>query len=440
MKKMKQKKQIGLITVLGICILVASVYLGGLLYYGSHFLPNTFVNETEVSGMNVTQANEKLSVIDPTLTVIEKTEDPDKTVTEEISLRKMNADISYDASSVLNSQNNILWFTSVFSGKDLNCHKLSGTCEPEKLAVLIEGLACLDPEKTVAPKDAGLELEDGKLVIREAVEGNRISEETVIEKLTQTLKESFSAENEGVLDLTPFYDIPLNSEAKQLSAKAEDQQKILDKTIHFNIDSSRESDLKGEELASLLKVSDDVLNVDEEVLNDYVASFCSRYDISSSEYIERSSLKKALEEDLIAKEDSTINVSWIYVPTVGLIEVDISEQMLYYYENDVLLMTSPIVSGNPDITDETIHGHFTVRRMTRDTYLAGSDYLEHVDYWIGFDETGRIYGFHDASWRDAFGGNIWLTDPSRGCVNMPTDKVAQLYSYVDIGTEVYVHD
>ena len=277
-------------------------------------------------------------------------------------------------------------------------------------------------------------------MIREAVEGNQISEETVMEKLAQKLRESFSEENEGILDLTPFYDIPLNSEEKQLSVKAEEQQKILDKTIHFNIDSSRESDLEGEELASLLKVNDDTLEVDDEILNDYVASFCSRYDISSSEYIERSSLKKALEEDLIAKEDSTIDINWIYEPTIGLVEVDISEQMLYYYENDVLIMTSPIVSGNPDITEETIHGHYTVKRMSRNTQLMGRDYLEDVEYWIGFDESGRVFGFHDASWRDAFGGDIWLTDPSRGCVNMPTDKVAQLYDYVDIGTEVYVHD
>ena len=29
-------------------------------------------------------------------------------------------------------------------------------------------------------------------------------------------------------------------------------------------------------------------------------------------------------------------------------------------------------------------------------------------------------GFHDASWRDEFGGDIYLTDGSHGCINHST--------------------
>lgn len=40
------------------------------------------------------------------------------------------------------------------------------------------------------------------------------------------------------------------------------------------------------------------------------------------------------------------------------------------------------------------------------------EYEEKVEYWMPFD--GGI-GFHDAPWRDEFGGDIYLTSGSHGC-------------------------
>ena len=139
-------------------------------------------------------------------------------------------------------------------------------------------------------------------------------------------------------------------------------------------------------------------------------------------------------------KDETVDVVWIPSQHEGRIEVKILEQKLDYYENDTLILSSPIVSGNGEITDETPHGEFYIRKMSTDSYLMGRDYLEHVDFWIGFDPSGRVYGLHDASWRDEFGEDIYLTDPSRGCVNMPTDKITILFDYADVGTEIVVHD
>ena len=103
------------------------------------------------------------------------------------------------------------------------------------------------------------------------------------------------------------------------------------------------------------------------------------------------------------------------------------------------MLTSDVVTGNAEITDGTPTGTFSVTRMSTDSTLIGADYEEHVDFWIGFDQTGRIYGFHDASWRNEFGGDIYLHDPSRGCVNMPLEKITIIFNYIDLGTEVYIH-
>ncbi|MBR2788125.1 MAG: L,D-transpeptidase, partial [Erysipelotrichaceae bacterium] len=153
----------------------------------------------------------------------------------------------------------------------------------------------------------------------------------------------------------------------------------------------------------------------------------------------KSQLIDSLRKVLLSDRDEAIGTIEREKIESSLIDVSVKQQLLHYYENDVLILTSPVVTGNGDITDETPHGHFYIRKMQPDSYLMGRDYIEHVDYWIGFDETGRVYGLHDASWRNEFGGDIYLTDPSRGCVNMPIEKITQLYTYVDLGVEVYVH-
>ena len=45
-------------------------------------------------------------------------------------------------------------------------------------------------------------------------------------------------------------------------------------------------------------------------------------------------------------------------------------------------------------------------------------------------------GIHDASWRDEYGGEIYKTNGSHGCINTPYEKMEQLYERADIGTPV----
>ena len=131
----------------------------------------------------------------------------------------------------------------------------------------------------------------------------------------------------------------------------------------------------------------------------------------------------------------------VEVDSSRLIEVSYQEQKLYYYENDELIFTSDIVTGN-ESTDIIPYGTYYVLYKTTDATLTGEDYEKHVDYWIGFDnETGgHMIGFHDASWRTVFGGDEWKTNPTLECINMPIDKIRQLYDVVDVGTEIHIHE
>ena len=99
------------------------------------------------------------------------------------------------------------------------------------------------------------------------------------------------------------------------------------------------------------------------------------------------------------------------------IEVDMTEQKLYYYEEGKLLIDTP---------------NFVYNKQ-KDRVLRGPGYASPVKFWVPVK--GSI-GIHDASWRKEFGGDIYQTAGSHGCINTPKDKMEELYDMVQIGTPV----
>ena len=160
--------------------------------------------------------------------------------------------------------------------------------------------------------------------------------------------------------------------------------------------------------------------------------------------------KVNVESNLNTKEAGTYEINYSVSDTSGnttkdtitvkvkkkknpYIIVSISKQTLEYYEYDKLVLFSNIVTG---IDGKTPTGTFKVLNKATDIILRGADYASFVNYWIAFK--GHSFGFHDASWRSKFGGTIYKTNGSHGCVNMPYSKVKQLYNIVSIGTPVYI--
>ena len=48
-------------------------------------------------------------------------------------------------------------------------------------------------------------------------------------------------------------------------------------------------------------------------------------------------------------------------------------------------------------------------------------------------------GFHDATWRGWFGGDIFYWSGSHGCVNMPYSAAEELYGIIEEGVPVIVY-
>ena len=116
------------------------------------------------------------------------------------------------------------------------------------------------------------------------------------------------------------------------------------------------------------------------------------------------------------------------------IEVDMGMQMLYYYENNRQVISTPIVTGNTGNGHGTPDGVNYVNSKLRNTNLVGADYVSFVNYWMAV--IGNSIGIHDATWRGSFGGNIYTYNGSHGCVNVPLAVMKDLYPMVEKGTTV----
>ena len=120
------------------------------------------------------------------------------------------------------------------------------------------------------------------------------------------------------------------------------------------------------------------------------------------------------------------------------IEVSIPEQHLWYYENDVLIMDTPVVTGFEGIGRFTpvglnyVRGHLTNIELFADSF---------VEYCMSFTSGGQ-YCFHDADhWREPqeYGGVTYQSHGSGGCVNIPVANMAKLFEVVKDGTPVMIH-
>ncbi|MBO4457019.1 MAG: L,D-transpeptidase [Butyrivibrio sp.] len=119
------------------------------------------------------------------------------------------------------------------------------------------------------------------------------------------------------------------------------------------------------------------------------------------------------------------------------IELDISNQHLYYYKDGKVYIDTEIVSGTMVGGHGTPAGLFHVYDKQRNKVLKGEDYACPVKYWMRLTDTG--VGIHDAWWQPAFGGDIYKEDGSHGCINCPPYIAEELYEVVSEKTPVIVY-
>ena len=138
----------------------------------------------------------------------------------------------------------------------------------------------------------------------------------------------------------------------------------------------------------------------------------------------------------IPNTDTTVYITPLYDTYV---DVDVVFQTVTYFEDGVAVFQSPCVTGNTKYKHDTPQGEFKIECKVPGKYLVGPTWKCWVNRWMRFTSPKKAVGFHDASWRSNFGGDIYQSDGSHGCVNLPKDAAYQLYDLVSVGTKVVVH-
>lgn len=120
------------------------------------------------------------------------------------------------------------------------------------------------------------------------------------------------------------------------------------------------------------------------------------------------------------------------------VELSIDSQQLWLYKDGALITQTGVVTGLPTPERQTLRGAFSIAYKESPSVLSSDvyGYETPVQYWMPF-VLGQ--GLHDANWQSSFGGNTYLSNGSHGCVNLPVDQAALIYSYVEAGYPIIIY-
>lgn len=467
MKKRKAVRNILLFVVVPVA-LIALIYLFVSLYYLNRFYNGTWINGVNFSNKTVDEAKESLKEYKASyiLRIIEP--DGDQEVIE-------GADIDYAATfdkiAEVKQEQGIWKWIAAFA--DVNFYTVDSTISynRDKLLKAVEDLNCVSGSDVKQPEDAYVEFTDEGVRLVPEVSGTQVDEEKLLPLIEEALK---GGSSRIVLDESCYVQPEVTTESREIREIMAPVEKIEGTTITYTIGDNEEILDSSITKSWICQDEDGKVTVDMEKVTAYVRSLGNKYNtvgqsrqfvatggstvtVPGGNYgwqIDVESESEELAELLLNGESQTREP--VYSATAArwggneigdtYIEISIDRQHMWFYKDGALYADTNIVTGTVSEGYDTPRGSFKVLNRLTDIILEGpekdgSRYSSPVDYWIGFYGSG--YGIHDASWRGEneanYGGSIYLTNGSHGCVNTPLPMVKKIFDAVTINTPVLVY-
>ena len=476
-KKHSHKALLISLISLGVVAIVGGGYAITAKAYETKFIKGTTINGIDVSDMTVEEV-EKL--------VKDKVEDykldiklPDG---QSYTLDGNSISLTYvpddGIQKVLDSQNEAAWITGVFGKKSTYTVSENYSYDSAALQSYLTSLPELDAANVTMPQNAGMQLgDDNQITIVPEVNGNEVNTDDFFGKVTDAV-----GSGKTTLDLTDdsdFYVLPtVTSTDENLVASVNDMNAFLATTINLTMYNGDTITLDGSTTRSWLVQTEDSSSVtgvnysiDADTISadsaSFIADVASKYDTDtgSMEFnstnrgtvsvpikvddavgykIDQTTTANTIASDLQNHQSSTFNPEYSLAKSVSdflsgtYIEIDLQNQHVYEYVNGALAADSACVSGlatDPDRVSDT--GVFEV-------YWKVTNYTMHGpnNSYSSFVNVAMFYNageaLHDASWRSSFGGDIYKTSGSHGCINLPLSAAQTFYSLTPTGTPVIV--
>jgi hypothetical protein len=452
------KKHMKVVIGVGIslCTLLV-IYLGMSLYFMNHFYYGSEINCISVSGKSVTKVNKLMAseLQEYTLQLKERDGKSEQIKADEVGL-KYNSDGEF--MNFKDTQKPLRWITAFFNS-DASKMKEEIKYDKERLKERVDKLSCFEPNNIIEPKNASFKYLDDAYVIVDEVSGNKVNKEILYERVADAiLKEETTIDLEAIdCYIKPQY----TSKSQKIIEVKDNLNKYATSKITYTFGDRKEI-LDGSTIKNWLAVDENfVVTFNEGKVKEYVDSLASTYNTigrkrsfnaSSQKTINVAggdygwSINKAKEtQALIAaiKEGQNITKEPIYSQTalcrdsndIGktYVEIDMTKQHLWFYKNGELITQGDVVTGDVRLNRTTPPGIYSLKYKQKNAVLRGPGYAAPVSFWMPFN--GGI-GIHDASWRDEFGGNIYKTDGSHGCINSPFNVAKTIFENIQAGVPV----
>ena len=445
----------------GIAAALAAVYVAGGVYFGSHFNPNTTVNGINASMADVAAVKGRIrqKAEDYRLEIVEE----DGT-TEEIQQKDVGLAIDTEdgqIESFLHSQSGWGWIGSLFSPTEYTSEDIV-SYDKDQLKKTVDGLHCVTRTGVTKTENAKPYFDGEQFVAVEEVYGTNIRKKLFTKKLGEAL---LNLESSIDLRKDGYYAQPeVTADSEDFQKLLEEMNQIVDTEVIYEVGSAQEA-VDKDRIASWITAEDSkTVSFDDEKMLEFIDEMGSKYNtfgmpkslrsssgadvtVPGGTYgwkIDREGELAQLKEDLTAHMPVKRDFVYQYTahthdgPDYGgsYVEVNLTAQHIWLYKNGSLVVDSACVTGNTSRGNGTHAGAFQMTYKQKDATLKGEDYSTPVAFWMPFNGNE---GLHDATWRSNFGGAIYKTNGSHGCVNLPYSTAAAIFPEVDSGFPVLVY-
>lgn len=439
-----------------VVVVLLIVYMAGINRYQSCFLNGTIIDEVDVSGMSIPELEEQIGKY--SLRVIERQADG-TTLEEEIPGSEIG--ISYGSTeplqAVLQGQKRYLWFLK----QDAD-YKTDAPPFFEESALLekIDALRGFQKDFMEEPADAYIAdyVPGSGFALVAEEKGNRLNRDKTVEAIRAAVA---GLEEQVDLEAAGCYEEPkVTTEDAVLQDTYAKLQNYVNTAVTYTFGTEREV-LDPDTVAGWIVRKGSRAELDPELVKEYVNALRRKHDtvFHKRKFMTSYGEEVTIElgdygwwmdvgqevEELIGQLErgESGERTPVYRQTAAsyespdygdsYVEINLTAQHLFLYQEGECVLESDFVSGNPSRGNDTPPGIYGITYKERDATLNGETYSTPVNFWMPFNNN---VGMHDATWRTEFGSNIYMTNGSHGCINLPYEIAQEIYGYVEKNTPV----
>lgn len=459
---------------------VAALYLVGVAVFSNVFLPNSKILGRNVSLRTVHEVASGLA---------DRTDAYKLAVTGDgvdLSIPSSDIDLTFDAEAyvhdAISETNPWAWPVELFSNHSIDDAR-GAVYDHDKVKALVDDAVAKVNETATDPVDATISFDKAQaaFVVVPGKMGTKIVPEKALETVETALDTLETAVTLGEEDLQQP---SVTGEEAELATAAEKANSFLKAKLTLVLDGSDAATIDASKIVEWVTLDDnleatmDVDAIKAWGLGDlsksldtvgtertYTRADGKQVTVVGGTYgwnIDSASLADMIVDGVVNGVQGELEVpthqTAAQLPDKGgrdwgasYVDVDLGEQHVRFYDDKgALAWESDCVTGNSAEGYDTPTGVYFIdenfnKSNPASTLIGKADpktgepeYETPVEYWMPF--VGNSIGFHDANWRSEFGGSIYQTNGSHGCVNLPPDKAKELCPLIEQGTVVVVHN